>query len=296
MSNPIQFVTPDDHRTLVYEGETAADGRWTDGVLRTEKDDVSFPVEDGIPRFCPDGASLWDNKEKRNEDLRRAGVDDPDMLIERNWGNRVRSDSFGRNKDLFCRALETGGPILEVAVGPGGGMAPMLLELDPQASIMMNDFGLWPLREWQRLARRTGCWPNVRFAQFDATRMPIASGSVSAVLSWGGVSNIYQRDQALREVLRILRPGGTLFGVDPQSRIQVTAHSLPGALDAFRAAFPSEGMEYPELLAEIGFDPVNVSDESERPIIPGEGGLADFAEKYKVDVKLQFYRIEAVKP
>jgi len=295
MSDPLQFVAPGDHRPLVYEGEIDAGGHWTDGVLRTENGDVSFPVEDGIPRFHLDNDG-WDDEELRNRDLRKAGVEDPDAIIERNWDGMTGSDWVRKHEDQLRRVLETGGPIIEIAAGPGGGMTSMLLTLDPRASVVMNDIGLWPLRQWQRLARRKGCWPNLRFAQFDATRMPITSNSIPVVVSWGGISNVHRSDRALREVLRILRRGGRFFGIESQCSIQVTAQSLPEALDAFHAEFPSEKTDFQALLASIGFSPINVSYESERPVIPGEGGLADFAEKYKVDARLRFYRIEAVKP
>ena len=83
MNDSIQFVTPGDHRPLVYEGETDTDGRWTDGILRTEDGDVSFPVEDGIPRFCPDAASFYDDEKSRHEVFRKNSID-PDRFIEQN--------------------------------------------------------------------------------------------------------------------------------------------------------------------------------------------------------------------
>jgi len=292
-THPLQFVTPGDHRRLVYEGETDAGGRWTDGVLRTEAGDVSFPVEDGIPRFPGQVASGWDDEEARNDELRKGGVEDPDTLIEDNYEvDRTRFE------DMVRRILQADGPIVEIAVGPGGGVAPLLLDLKPDAHVVMNDLGLWPLREWQKLARRKGCWPNLCFAQFDATQMPIASDSVPTVASQSGITNVTpSRHTALQEVFRVLRPGGTFYGWEADIDVQTTPASPPDAMETFKKTFPdSLGFHFEPALHKIGFRVIEMHPTGRSRAIPGDSDLGDFAEQYKTDAYLVGYRIEAAKP
>ena len=293
MNSPIQFVTPSDHRKLVYEGKTDSSGRWTDGVLHTKDGDVSFPVEDGIPRFPSQVASGWDDEQVRNEELRKAGVEDPDTVIDRNY----KADR-SKLEDMVRRILQADEPIVEIAVGPGGGVAPLLLDLEPNARVVMNDLGLWPLREWQKLARRKGCWPNLRFAQFDATQMPIASNSVPTVVSQHGITNVTpSRHAALQEVFRVLRPGGTFYGWEGDVDVQPTAESPPDAMETFKKTFPdSLGFHFEPALHEIGFHVIEMQPTGRSRAIPGDSGLGDFAEQYKMDAHLVGYRIEAVKP
>jgi SAM-dependent methyltransferase len=293
MSNTLKFVTPGDHRPLVYEGETDADGRWTDGVLRTEDGDVSFPVEDGIPRFPGQVASGWDDEKVRNEELRKGGVEDPDRLIESNY----KADR-SRFEDTVRRILQADAPRVELAVGPGGGVTPLLLDLDPNAHVVMNDLGLWPLREWQKLARRKGCWPNLRFAQFDATHMPIASDSLLTVVSQNGITNVVpSRHAALQEVFRVLRPGGTFFGWEGDIDVQTTPESPPDAMETFRKTFlDSLGFHFESALHEIGFRVIEMHPTGRSRAIAGDSDLGDFAQQYKMDAHLVGYRIEAVKP
>ena len=110
------------------------------------------------------------------------------------------------------RAIHTVSPergvtrVLEV----GGGQSGLAAALYPGASVLTVDlepaFG----------ARRDlyGA-PGRRFACADATRLPIASGSVDVVTLFDVVEHIPDDAAALREALRVLRPGGHLLLTTP---------------------------------------------------------------------------------
>lgn len=293
MSNPLQFVTPGAHRPLVYQGETHADGRWTDGVLRTEDGDASFPVEGGIPRFCPDAASFYDDEKSRNEVFLKNSID-PDRFIEEQWAEELaRSLLPGEDEEWYRRIASTVGPIVEIAAGPGGGMTPRLLQLNPEASVVMNDVSFWLLREWQRLARREGIWPNVRFAQFDAARMPIASDSVPVVTSVCGIvcSSV---TKTAKEVFRVLQPGGTFQARESVGEARTTSGSPPDALELLHEKYDWFDIDLRALLSDAGFERVDVHTLS-REALPGDTGLAGFADKHGLELHTQLLRIEAVK-
>ena len=59
-------------------------------------------------------------------------------------------------------------------------------------------------------ARRRG-----RFLQADATRLPFAAGSRDVVAFSSVLHHLPDRDAALREAHRVLRPGGLVFAFDP---------------------------------------------------------------------------------
>lgn len=291
--HPVQFVTPGDRRTLLYDGEKGADSHWSDGVLRTEEGDMSFPVEDGIPRFRSDNPSWWDDEKARARQFRKSGID-ADTLAERNWSGNVKRHT-SKYESWLRPFLEIEGPIVEIGVGPGAGAAPIILKAKPDANIVINDLGCWPLREWQKLARRKGCWPNLRFAQFDATQMPIASNSVPAVVGWGVLFDV-SIEKTPREVFRVLRPGGIFGLMEGLPEMQLTSESPPNAHDLFHEAFPFWNTDFKALLTDVGFRAVDVRRGRRRAIIPNEGGLADFADKYRVDMQIQFYLVQGEKP
>ena len=319
MRDPLEslIVTPGGYRRLCYVGESDSDGRWTNGVLRAKEGDISYPVEDGIPRFHSGDGNGWDDDERREAQFRQMGVD-PEKLIERNYDYMVNQwPEYDKYVDWIRRIAATRGPIIEIAVGPGGGATPMVLAENPAAPVVMNDIGLWPLRQWQKFARRMRTsrrstdtqgvsvaqekqplplWPNLGFAQFDATQMPIASGSVAAVVSMGGISNIQsQANTALKEAYRILRPGGTLYAFELLPDHKITPRCPPEMVAILRQSFPHMETGYRPVLEELGFDPVRIKPMGKRPLVPGEGGLSDFCIRHEVVMYLWQLRIWARK-
>jgi ubiquinone/menaquinone biosynthesis C-methylase UbiE len=295
VGNQLQFVTPGDHRPLVYEGETDADGRWTDGVLCTEAGDVSFVVEDAIPRFCPDNPSRVDNEEVRTRCFRRMKTD-PDTFVERICLESMERDT-SKHEEWLRPLLQIEGPIVEIGAGPGGGATSIILKAKPDADIVTNDLAFWHLHEWQKFARRQGCWPNLRFAQFDATRMPIASDSVPAVVGWRSLSSCsVDSEKVLREVFRVLRPGGIYSGLEPQIEIELTPESPPNAQELFREAFPSLSTDFGALLTRVGFLAVETRPAGREPVTSTKGKDAEFAERHKVDRYVQWRLIQGRKP
>lgn len=294
--HPFRYVTPTGHRPLHFEGKCDMYGHWVEGRLVTGDSDECYPVQDGIPRFHFGSGHGWDDDSVRVSQFRKMGVDE-DKLIERNWDYMVNQwPEYPYYESWIRKIADTAGPIIEIAVGPGGGVSPLLLNFNPDAHVLMTDIGLWPLRQWHSFAERMGYWPNLRFAQFDAARMPLADNSVSAVVSWGGISNIGTRQAALKEARRVLRPGGTLYALEFLPDHVITPRCPPQMIELLREKYPQMGVGFRPLLTEVGFSPVRVRNMGSRPLVPGEGGLADFCAKYEVVMHLIIYRIRAVKP
>lgn len=62
--------------------------------------------------------------------------------------------------------------------------------------------------------RRNAAGAEVFFARGDALRLPFADGSFDAVTIGYGLRNVADIEQCLREMLRVLRPGGRLVILD----------------------------------------------------------------------------------
>jgi len=100
---------------------------------------------------------------------------------------------------------QPGGKVLDLGCGPGA-MAQELVErgcefwgVDPSSKML--DIGRRRFRDHQR----------IHFLSGDAARVALPDGFFDAVLCMGVMDALGDRHRAIREMLRLLRPGGTLI-------------------------------------------------------------------------------------
>jgi len=288
------FATPTDKNPLSYEGETV-DDRWTNGQLVNDDENFSVSVENGIPLFVKSEDDPWVNKSQVSETLARQGITAED-LIRFNYEGLLEWSDRGRYDYWIQSIIAHGGKILDLASGPGGGFAPLILDDNPEAEILLSDLGHWVLQQWHNLRDELNCWPNLRFAQFDVIRSPIKNDSLNAVNSFGGISNIDRGAIAILDAIRILKPGGRLFMVDA-TPVTVEFEKLPKELQAeVRHNFPAITKTYETLARDAGFEIIDFEETSKRKLEPGESGLANLAKQYDIEMMIQFFNLEARKP
>jgi SAM-dependent methyltransferase len=121
------------------------------------------------------------------------------------WARRV-------SKTLIpwgLEGVELGDHVLEV--GPGFGATTRLLAtLPPRLTVV-------ELEESYCERLRTELGDRVEVVQGDATQLPFEEGSFSSVLCFTMLHHIpvaADQDRALKEIVRVLRPGGTFAGTD----------------------------------------------------------------------------------
>ncbi|WP_432505750.1 demethylmenaquinone methyltransferase [Kineococcus arenarius] len=120
----------------------------------------------------------------------------------------VTNDVLSAGQDrLWRRAVvravdaRPGERVLDLAAGTGTSSEPFA---DRGVRVVPCDFSLGMVRTGKR--RR----PDLPFTAGDATRLPFADGAFDAVTISFGLRNVVDVDGALREMSRVVRPGGRL--------------------------------------------------------------------------------------
>ena len=163
--------------------------------------------------------------------------------------------------------------ILDLATGTGDMAVKMALKM-PGAHITGADLSEGMLALARHKAEKTGCSGRVEFHKAEAEQLPFSDGEFDAVTVAFGVRNFGDIPQGLREIQRVLRPGGRVFILEfstPRGKIFGGAYRfyfhrvLPligGGISSDRAAYsylPGSVEEFPaperfvQMMEEAGF-------------------------------------------
>jgi demethylmenaquinone methyltransferase/2-methoxy-6-polyprenyl-1,4-benzoquinol methylase len=98
-------------------------------------------------------------------------------------------------------AARPGERVLDLGAGTGTSSLPFAAA---GARVVPCDFSFGMLREGRKR------YPRLPFTAGDATRLPFADDSFDSVTTSFALRNVHDTDAALRELLRVTRPGGRL--------------------------------------------------------------------------------------
>jgi demethylmenaquinone methyltransferase/2-methoxy-6-polyprenyl-1,4-benzoquinol methylase len=110
-------------------------------------------------------------------------------------------DRLWRRAVVTAVAARPGERVLDIAAGTGTSSEPWA---DAEIDVVAADFSLGMLRVGRR--RR----PDMAFAAADAMALPFADESFDVVTMSFGLRNVSDPEAALREFVRVTRPGGRL--------------------------------------------------------------------------------------
>ncbi len=135
----------------------------------------------------------------------------------------MRGAAFGRVRARVAAGLD--GEVLEIGFGSG-------LNVPYYPASVRRVLAVDPATAGRRLAaRRIGrSLVPVQFAGLDASRLPAGDATVDHVLSTWTLCTVPDAGQALAEICRVLRPGGTLHfaehGLAPDPAVARLQHRL----------------------------------------------------------------------
>jgi ubiquinone/menaquinone biosynthesis C-methylase UbiE len=130
---------------------------------------------------------------------------------------------------LAAKTEITGRAVLEVGSGRGGGARHITAHFKPASYV-----GLDLAQSAVDLANSLHKLPNLRFIQGSAENIPLGDNSIDVVINVESSHAYGSVEKFLKEVKRVLKPGGYLLLVDFRS---------DNKMDSFRALIKNTGME-----------------------------------------------------
>ena len=173
-------------------------------------------------------------------------------------------DSFGQKRLLSV--VRPGDRVLDVGCGPGAVSAALATAVGTSGSVLGIDLQATQVERARRYVERIGL-QNVTFEVGDATDLSFDDGSFDLVYAKLLVMHLPDPLVGLRQMKRVLRPGGTLFlyELDAASAVywpeNTPAHrgwELTMEAMRQRGSDPEAGRKVYGYLRKLGFDDVRV--------------------------------------
>ncbi len=104
--------------------------------------------------------------------------------------------------------VRAGQRVLDLASGTGDLAARFANLVGPEGRVVMSDINAAMLEQGRRRMLDEGLVGNVEFTLIDAEHIPFADNRFDCVSIGFGLRNVTDKQQALNEMYRVLRPGG----------------------------------------------------------------------------------------
>ncbi|MFA7752751.1 class I SAM-dependent methyltransferase [Streptomyces sp. NRRL B-2790] len=135
------------------------------------------------------------------------------------WDSRFPDDGPAYAAAVADLGLRQGDRVLDAGCGTGRALPPLRSAVGPSGVVTGVDLTPAMLQA----AARAGRDRHGRLMLADVAALPLRSGSLDAVFAAGLIAHLPQPDENLRELARVVRPGGTLALFHPIGRAALAA-------------------------------------------------------------------------
>ncbi|QPP05092.1 class I SAM-dependent methyltransferase [Streptomyces bathyalis] len=172
------------------------------------------------------------------------------------WEARFPDDGPAYEAAVGELGLREGDAVLDAGCGTGRALPPLRAAVGRTGTVLGADLTPEMISEAVRAGRHS-C---ARLLLADVCRLPLRDGCLDAVFGAGLISHLAGPDTGLRELARVVRPGGTLALFHPVGRAALAArHGRALTADDIRAE-----PNLRTLLATSGWRLTSYTDEDDR--------------------------------
>lgn len=141
------------------------------------------------------------------------------------------------DKMLEMAGITTGHRVLDVAAGAGEQSIEAARKAGPSGKVLATDISANILEFAQRLAKESGL-NNIETKVMDGENLTLADATFDAVISRVGLIYFPDQQKALREMLRVLKPGGKAAAIVYSTPDKNSFFSIPVSIIRRRAKLP----------------------------------------------------------
>ncbi|RKT74706.1 cyclopropane fatty-acyl-phospholipid synthase-like methyltransferase [Saccharothrix variisporea] len=170
------------------------------------------------------------------------------------------TDPKERHTDVLIEAvgLQAGQRLLDVGCGFGRPAIRFVQRTD--ADVLGINVSEEQIRTANRLAAEAGVGDRAKFEVADANRLPYPDGSFDAVWAVEVLMYLPDRLTALKEIHRVLAPGGTFVLSDYTELLDLTDEQREALAEGFTVDSLPTSEQYDDLLSAAGFTSVRSED------------------------------------
>jgi len=211
----------------------------------------------------------------------RQGTERP-YQIDEEWSRAVQARRTGAAGGVFAPQLRAGMRLIDCGCGPGSITVDLARAVAPGDAIGI-DLRADALTQGRTLARERGI-ANLAFQAASVYQLPYADDSFDAAFACAVLQHLSAPVAALREIRRVLRPGGVVGIVDGSSTITFRYPTSPllEAWDKLRVLQrehnterSSDALQLRALLREAGFARTQASGQMATEAGPPAGSLEE---------------------
>jgi demethylmenaquinone methyltransferase / 2-methoxy-6-polyprenyl-1,4-benzoquinol methylase len=100
--------------------------------------------------------------------------------------------------------------VLDLASGSGDLARSLARQVGPKGKVYASDINFSMLKEGIAKSLDTGLYENIHYVLADAENLPFKSSTFDCVMISFGLRNVTRKEEALKSIYRVLKPGGKL--------------------------------------------------------------------------------------